>query len=368
MIYFLFARTFAFVLDVVAISCRSNQEKDLEILLLRQQLRILQRQHTHPSRLCRWDKLGLALLGARLVALSSSGRSHLAHVMLVFKPDTVLKWHRELVRRQWTCTRRTTGRPPSAPELEALLLRLANENPRWGYSKLQGELLKLGYEIGRSTVRDLLKRHRVPPAPQRGQRGSSWHAFLEHYKQQMLACDFFTVETAWLQTLYVLFFLELGTRRVHVAGCTAHPTSAWVTQQARQFSWHLQDGDPGSVRFLLHDHDGKFVTGFDTVFASEGVEVIKTPVHAPNANAYAERVIRSIRQECLDHLLILNRAHLAFVLRQYVVYYNHRRPHQGLGQALPIPLAPGPTAPAAPQQVRCRPVLGGIIHDYAVAA
>jgi putative transposase len=140
-----------------------------------------------------------------------------------------------------------------------------------------------------------------------------------------------------------------------------------VTQQARQFSWRLQQGDPGPVRFLLHDRDGKFAAGFDTVFRSEGIEVIKTPAQAPNANAVAERVVRSIRAECLDQLLILNQRHLMFVLRQYVAYCNQRRPHQGLGQALPAPLAPGPTAPAAPEQVRCRPVLGGIIRDYAVA-
>ncbi len=230
MIYSLLACTFAFLLDVAAVLRHSDPEKDLEILLLRQQLRILKRKHPRPPHLSRWDKLGLAVLAARLVVLSSTGRSRLAQVMRLFKPDTVLKWHRELGRHKWTFRRRrVTGRPRIAPELEALLLRLANENPRWGYSKLQGELLKLGYAIGRSTIRDVLKRHRVPPAPQRTQGGTSWHTFLRHYKEQMLACDFFTVETAWLKTLYVLFFLELGTRRVHVAGCTAHPTSAWVT-------------------------------------------------------------------------------------------------------------------------------------------
>ena len=157
---------------------------------------------------------------------------------------------------------------------------------------------------------------------------AGWIKSQDNYREYIVACDFFTVDTVFLQRLYVLYFIELGSRWVPLAGCTAAPDAAWVTQQARQFSWRLQDGDPGSVRFLLHDHDGTFVAGFDTVFASEGVEVSKTPVQAPNANASAERAIRSIRQECLDHLLILNRAHLAFVLRQYVVYYNHRRPPQ----------------------------------------
>ena len=165
----------------------------------------------------------------------------------------------------------------------------------------------------------------------------------------------------------MLFFVELGSRRVHLAGCTANPDAAWVTQQARQLSWHLQDGDPRAIKFLIHDRDSKFAAGFDTVFASEGIETIKTPAQAPNANAVAERVIRSLRAECLDHLLILNQRHLTFVLMQYLAYYNHRRPHQGLGQRMPAPTTEPPTVPVAPEQVRCRPILGGLIHDYAVA-
>jgi putative transposase len=175
------------------------------------------------------------------------------------------------------------------------------------------------------------------------------------------------VDTVGLARLYALFFIELGSRRVHFAGCTATPDAAWVTQQARQFSWQLQDGDPGAITFLIHDRDSKFAAGFDTVFASEGIEIIKTPAQAPNANAVAERVVRSIRAECLDHLLILNRRHLTFVLRRYVAYYNERRPHQGLGQQMPAPTTAPPTSPAAPEQVQCRPVLGGLIRDYAVA-
>jgi putative transposase len=172
----------------------------------------------------------------------------------------------------------------------------------------------------------------------------------------------------FLQRLFILCFIELGSRRVHLAGCTASPDAAWVTQQARQFSWHLLEREPGSVRFLIHDRDGKFAAGFDTVFASEGIEVIKTPAQAPNANAVAERVIRSIREESLGRLLILNQGHLRFVLAQYLHYYNHRRPHQGLGQRPPVPTTSPPTSPAAPGRVRCRPVLGGLIRDYDLAA
>jgi putative transposase len=184
----------------------------------------------------------------------------------------------------------------------------------------------------------------------------------------MVACDLFTVEALYLTRLYVLFLLELGSRRVHLAGCTAAPDAAWVTQQARQFGWHLQDDRPGAVRFLIRDRDSKFAAGFETVFASEGIEVIRTPAQAPNANAVAERVVRSIRAECLGHLLILNRRHLTFVLEQYLAYYYDRRPHQGLGQQMPAPTTDPPTLPVAPEQNQCRPVLGGHIRAYTVAA
>ena len=166
----------------------------------------------------------------------------------------------------------------------------------------------------------------------------------------------------------MLVFIELGSRRVHLAGCTTRPDAAWVTQQARQFTWRLQDGDPGATKILMHDRDGKFAAAFAAVFASEGIRVVKTPVRAPNANAVAEWAVRSICEECLDRLLILDQAHLTFVLKQYLEYYNRRRPHQGLGQRPPAPATAPPASPVAPERVRCRPVLGGIVHDYAVAA
>jgi len=269
--------------------------------------------------------------------LTSCARARLGHVVLLFKPDTVLKWHRELVRRKWTFKKASLARPPVSPELEALLLRLARENPTWGYGKLEGELGKLGYDIGRSTIRDVLKRRRVPPAPERRRRGRSWRTFLAHYKAEVVACDFFTLETAWLKTLYIIFFIEIGSRRVHLAACTANPTSAWVTQQARNMSWKIQDGDV-PIRFLIHDRDTKFTTTFDTVFTSEGVTIIRTPVRAPNANAFAERWVRSVREECLDRIIVLGEEHLRRVLTAYVEYYNHARPHQGIDQQRPVPL------------------------------
>lgn len=182
---------------------------------------------------------------------------------------------------------------------------------------------------------------------------------MTHYRDQILACDFFTVETVFLKTIYVLVFIELGTRRVHFAGCTAHPTSPWVTQQARQVMWELADREP-RIHFLIRDRDTKFTSTFDTVFRSEAIRIIRTPIRAPNANCYAERWIRSVRAECLDKLLIFSEDHLRRVMRDYIAYYNTARPHQGIGQGMPIPSSPSDAC----GPVRCRTVLGGIIHDY----
>src|SRR4028118_2312323 len=224
MMFFLVAHVFSMLLDLIGLGRQTDRGKDLEILLLRHQLLILHRKQPHVPRISRWEKLTLVLLARNLTGLATSARSRLSQVVLLFKPETLLKWHRELVRRKWTFTKQAPrGRPPISRELEDLILRLAKENPTWGYGKLEGELGKLGYDIGRSTIRDVLKRRRVPPAPKRSKHGSSWQTFLTHYNDEIVACDFFAVEMAWLKTVYVLFFIELGSRRVHVAGCTSRP-------------------------------------------------------------------------------------------------------------------------------------------------
>lgn len=186
---------------------------------------------------------------------------------------------------------------------------------------------------------------------------------MRYYKAQIQACDFFTIETLFLQTVYVLFFIELQTRRVYIAGCTTHPDGPWVNQQARQMVWELEER-PQAIHFLIHDRDNKFVTGFDTVFQSTGAHVIHTPFRAPNANAYAERSVRSVGRKCLNKLIILNQAHLRQVLNKYLTYYNGCRPHQGLDQHTPLPLQPMPSK----DQVHSRAILGGIIHDHCRAA
>ena len=181
---------------------------------------------------------------------------------------------------------------------------------------------------------------------------------MTHYKNQLLACDFFTLETLFLRTIYVFFFIEVGSRRVHFAGCTAHPTGTWGTQQARQLVWQLE-ARALPLRFLIHDNDSKFTPSFDAVFTTEHVTVIHTPYRAPNANAYAERWVRTVRQECLDKLLIPNEAHLRHVMRDYIDYYNSARPHQGIDQQFPAPKAHSDQEGS----IGCRNVLG-VIHDY----
>jgi putative transposase len=360
MIWWLLVHLLSFLVDLLTTSRRADRDKALEILLLQHQVRLLQRHRGQPVRLARWEKLTLAVLAAKLARRTRGGRARLSEALLIIKPDTVLRWHRDLVRRKWTRTRRRpAGRPPLAAEVEVLSLRLAQENPRWGYGRIHGEWAKLGHSAGRSTVRDVLKRHRVPPAPQRRAGSSTWRDFLRRHQGHLLACDLFTVDTLFLKAVHVLFFIELGTRRVHLAGCTTKPTAAWVTQQARQFSWTIQAGAL-PVRFLIRDRDGKFPPAFDAVFRSEGVRVMRTPYRAPNANAYAERWIRSARTECLDHLLILNEAHLWRVLSTYVAHYNQAGPHQGLDQRTPV----GPARRPQHGPVRRRAVLGGLLHDY----
>jgi putative transposase len=269
------------------------------------------------------------------------------------------------VRRKWTY-RRTgrPGRPPIDPDVRALILRLARKNPRWGCVRVQGELRKLGIRVGATTVRTMLRTCRAGPAPRRA--GPTWAEFLRAQARGIIACDFFAVETAWLRTLYVLVAIELGSRRIHVSPATAHPDAAGVTQQARNLTMIL-DGRSPAIRFLIRDRDAKFTGLFDAVLRWEGVRVIRTPVQAPNANAYAERVIETLRAECLDWTLILGERHLDRTLRTYAEHYNRQRPHRAL--ALAAPLARGPisvpiTGPVDPRDVHRRDLLGGLIHEY----
>jgi putative transposase len=274
----------------------------------------------------------------------------------------LLRWHRELVRRRWARYGSRCGRPRLEPNLRALVLRLARENPGWGYKRISGELRKLALQASPTTVRRLLAAAGIGTAPRRT--GPSWQAFLRAQAATMLACDFFTVETLTLRRFYVLFFIELESRRVHLAGCTTNPTGAWVTQQARNLGFTDLFG---RIRFLVHDRDSKFTRAFDDVFRSESIRVIKTPIEAPQANAFAERFVRTIRNECLDWLLILGRRHLEHTLRTFMAHYNAERPHRGLQLRPPTPAAK-PVLVASPDRVKRRDQLGGLIHEYHAAA
>ena len=355
--WFLLTQCFSTLLELVLLRHQTDRAKDLQILLLRRQLALVERKLDKPLRVSRAEKFTLALLASNLKRTTGHNLQQLSDIIRIFRPETMLKWHRELVRRKWRYRHQArAGRPRTEVELERLVLQLAREND-WGNGKIAGELLKLGYQLSDETVAIILKRHGIPPLPQR-RPSLSWRHLMTHYKQQLLACDFFTIDTLSLQTLYVLFFIEVGTRHVHFAGCTAHPTGAWVTQQARQFVWQVSDREL-ALRFLIHDRDRKFSASFDAVFTSEQIKVIRTPYRAPNANAYAERWARTVREECLDKLLILNETHLRRVMRDYSDYYNQARPHQGLDQQIPLPKK----STSHMGVIRCRSVLG-IINDY----
>jgi putative transposase len=341
-------------LGLMSVSDSSDVSKDIEILVLRHQLGVLGRRGLQ-GRLRRLDRV---LLAAASRAIPRSSWSS-----FLITPQTLLRWHRELVRGKWTYRRSRGGRPPLDPGTGRLILRLARENRTWGCVRIRGELAKLGVSVSATKIRTLLRRHGLGPAPRRS--GPTWAEFLRNQAAGVLACVFFTVETIRLKTLYVLFVIEVETRRVHLCGVTANPDSAWVTQQARNLSPRLAEGGK-DFRHLVRDRDAKYTSSFDEAFRTDGAAVILTPVRAPRANAFAERWVRTVRTECLDSILFLGRRHLERVPSVHVEHYNRGRPHRGLALATPIPPAPCPEAGV--HGIRGRDLLGGLIHEYSRAA
>ena len=282
-------------------------------------------------------------------------------------PDTLLRWHRRLIRWRWTYPHRS-GRPPVDARLAALIEQMARENPGWGYKRIQGELLGLGIRVGASTVRRVLRRLRIPPAPQRSR--TAWRQFLRTQASTMLACDFFHVDCAvTLRRLYVFFVMEVSTRHVHVLGVTAHPDGAWTVQQARNLLMDLGERT-ARFRFLIRDRAGQFTEAFDAVLAGAGIEVVKIPPRSPRANAFAERWVRTARAEVTDRMLIAGSRHLSAVLDEYVVHYNEHRPHRARNLRPPgaDEIAPVAITDLATAQIRRRRVLGGLITEYEQAA
>jgi putative transposase len=336
---------------------RSDRAKDAEILLLRHQVAVLQR-HIGTPRLSWADRAVLAALARVLPS------GHLRQLRLIVSPRTLLRWHADLVRRRWAYPRRAPGRPRTVQAVRALVVEMARDNPGWGYRRIHGELTGLGYQVAPSTVWQILKDAGIDPAPKRS--GKAWRAFLAGQAKTILAVDFFHAGTVLLQRLYVLFFIEHGTRRVHLAGITAHPTGEWVTQQARNLLMNLE-GQADGFKFLIRDRDAKFTAAFDAVFTAVGARIIKSPLQAPRANAIAERWVGSARRECLDRMLITGGRHLRLVLGEYADHYNIHRPHRALQENPPAGRVHPPREETGRRILR-RDRLGGLIHEYAQVA
>jgi putative transposase len=279
-------------------------------------------------------------------------------------PGTVLRWHRRLIARKWTYSHRV-GRPPVSAAIAALTGRLATGNHSWGYQRIQGELLKLGYRVSASTIRRVLGALKIPPAPQR-RTDTTWRKFLHTQAATMLATDFFHVHCAvTLQRLYCLFVMEVSSRCVHVLGVTANPDGPWTVQQIRNLLMDLGDRAAG-FRFLVRDRAGQFTGTFDAVLAGAGIEVVKIPPRSPRANAHAERFVLTTRTEVTDRMLIFGERHLRMILAEYEAHYNGRRPHRS--RQLRPPRPDHPPADLSKKRIQRRAVLGGLINEYERAA
>jgi putative transposase len=354
MLYLMFVRLTGWM----ALLSRSSTSKDAELLVLRQEVAVPRRQHPRPK--LDWaDRAVLAALARLLPRPQRTSR--------LVTPGTLLRWHKRLVRWRWTYPHRG-GRPPVDAKVAGLIGQMARENPGWGYKRIQGELLGLGYRVGASTVRRVLRRLRIPPAPQRDR--TTWRQFLRTRAETMLACDFFHVDCAvTLRRLYVFFVIEVGTRHVHVLGVTARPDGAWTVQQARNLLMDLGERAAG-FRFLVRDRAGQFTEAFDAVLSAAGTEVVKIPPRSPRANAYAERWARTVWAEVTDRMLIAGPRHLSAVLDEYAAHYNRHRPHRA--RNLRPPDSDDGTMAAitdlATAGIRRRRVLGGLINEYERAA
>ena len=356
-VYFLTCR----VLGLAVLMFRGDRAKDAELLVLRHENAVL-RRHVGRVRYEPADRAWLAAL-ARLVP-----RRRWAEVFPV-TPETLLAWHRRLAAGKYdTSKRRRPGRPPTSPGIARLVVRLARENPLWGHRRIHGELMKLGVTVAPSTVWEILRAAGIDPAPRRS--GPTWRQFLHAQAAGILAVDFLHVDTVLLKRMYVLVFIEHGTRRMHLGGVTAHPTGDWTVQQARNLALILGERFE-SIRFLIRDRGSNFTAAFDAVFQATGTRILRTAVQAPRMNAICERLAGTLRRELLDRVLILGEAHLRAVLTGYQVHYNTARPHQGIAQRVPGGEHDGDHLTVADldrERILRKPVLDGLINEYSRAA
>lgn len=324
---------------------RSKSELLLENALLRQQLVVLQRQVKKP-RFTRRDRLSLLVLASRLPSWRQA--------LLILKPETLLRWHRQGFRLFWRFkSRACLGRPRLSSELVALIQQMAAENPLWGAERIRGELLKLGIRVAKDTIHTYMHRLQPPRSP-----SQDWNTFLKNHAKDTWACDFLPVIDLFFRTVYVFLIVELGSRRVMHFGVTRHPTDEWVAQQLREATPYGQ-----APRFLIRDNDRKFGSEFTSLAKGSRIEILHTPYRAPRANAICERFIGSVRRECLDQLFILSESQLRRVIKEYVGFFNGVRPHQGIGQKIPEQM--GTTIEEKREgKIISFPILNGLHHDY----
>ena len=342
------------------LAVRSNAWKDAEILLLRHQLSVLQRQQPGRVRLSWADR---AFMAALLALIPRVWHWRLAGLVT---PGTILRWHRDLVRRRWTeKSRRKPGRPRTHGNIARLVVRMAHENEHWGYRRIAGELATLGIRVAPSTVWEILKRQGLEPAPRR--EGPGWAEFLRSQAEAIVALDLFTVDLLDGTKAHVLAAIEHATRRVRVLGSTMHPGGDWIVQQARNLLMDLDDTGT-HIKFVLHDRDALFHQGFDGVFTAADMRVVRSGVRVPRMNAIMERWIGTCRRELLDRTLVWNLPHLRRVLAAYERHYNKHRPHRTLTSAAPLTPLPTPVTDLDAFRARRRDRIGGIIHEFQQAA
>ncbi|WP_066374638.1 integrase core domain-containing protein [Herbidospora mongoliensis] len=343
----------------------SDRDKDAEILVLRHQITVLERQlGADKVRFAAEDRAFLAGL------LTPLPREVVRRLRLLVRPDTILRWHRDLVKQRHarTCRPKRAGRPPTVRSIRALILRLVKENPSWGYRRVHGELVTLRIKIAPSTVWEILKQEGIDPAPDRA--STTWADFLRSQAGALLACDFIETVTLNGQRQYILAVIDHATRRVRVLGTTAHPTATWVIQTIKNLVMDLEDAG-GRARYLIRDRDGKFPVLIDEILADAGIQTVLTGVRVPRMNSIMERWVQSCRHELLDRCLLWNERHLRHALREYEEFYNQHRAHQALAQATPLRAVPVPiTDPEriTNLNIRRRDRLSGILHEYQHAA